>query len=297
MEELFPPVELDSTRPGGGRTRRLRAIPFRLIAPNLVTLLSLVAGLTAIRMALDSRWEWALGAVVVAAILDGIDGRVARWVKGTSKFGAELDSLADFVNFGVVPALLLYIWVLKEIGNLGWIAAIAYAIAAALRLARFNTMLDAPKPDWQADFFTGMPAPAGATTVLLPLYLEQIVHLPQGPALAAPVALYALAIGFLMVSTIPTFSGKRMGARVRKERIIPVSVGLVMAVALLVAYPFPMLTVAVAAYLAYIPFGWRLYRRLAAAHAEPAPPSDAADSTETVAPATDDLTAADDTRP
>ncbi|MBP0649964.1 hypothetical protein J8J40_23245, partial [Mycobacterium tuberculosis] len=132
-----------------------------------------------------------------------------------------LDSLADFVNFGVVPALLLYIWLLNALGNLGWIVAVAFAIAAALRLARFNTMLDKPKPDWQADFFTGMPAPAGATTVLLPLYLNEIVHLPTGAALAVPVALYVLAIGFLMVSTIPTYSGKRMSARVRKERVIP----------------------------------------------------------------------------
>lgn len=271
MDELFPPVELESTRPGGGRTRGLRAIPFRMIAPNLVTLLSLVAGLTAIRMALDARWDWAVGAVVVAAILDGIDGRVARWVKGASKFGAELDSLADFVNFGVVPALLLYIWLLNEIGNLGWIAAIAYAIASALRLARFNAMLDTPKPAWQADFFTGMPAPAGATTVLLPLYLNEIIHLDPGPALAAPVALYALVIGFLMVSTIPTFSGKRMGARVRKERIIPVSVAIVILTALLVAYPFPVLSAVVLGYLGYIPFGWRLYHRLAAEHGTTVP--------------------------
>lgn len=266
MDELFPPVDFDTDRPGR-RPSRLRAIPFRIIAPNLVTLLSLVAGLTAIRMAQEGRWEWALGAIVIAAILDAVDGRVARWVKGTSKFGAELDSLADFVNFGVAPALLLHIWMLNQLGNLGWIAALAYAIAAALRLARFNTMLETPKPDWQADFFTGMPAPAGATTVLLPLYLDQIVHLPEAPALAVPVALYTLLIGFLMVSTIPTFSGKRMSARIRRERVIPVSVALVLLVALLVAYPFPVLTMAVVAYLVYIPFGWRLYHRLAERHA------------------------------
>jgi CDP-diacylglycerol--serine O-phosphatidyltransferase len=267
MDDLFPPVDFESTRPGR-RHRRLRAIPFRMVAPNLVTLLSLVAGLTGIRMGLDGRWEWAVGAVVVAAILDGIDGRVARWVKGTSKFGAELDSLADFVNFGVVPALLLYIWLLDALGNLGWIAAMAYAIAAALRLARFNAMLETPKPDWQSDFFTGMPAPAGATAVLLPLYLNEIIHLPESPVLATPVALYTVAIGFLMVSTIPTYSGKRMSARVPKERVIPVSVALVILAALLVAYPFPMLSLVVIAYLAYIPFGWRRYHQLSARHAE-----------------------------
>src|SRR6476659_6477611 len=153
--------------------RRFKAIPVRTLLPNLITLLALCAGLTAIRLAVEGQLELALAAIVFAALLDGIDGRVARFLKGTYKFGAELDSLADFVNFGVAPALILYFWGLHEIKSVGWIAAMVFAICAALRLARFNVMIDDPnKPVWAADFFTGIPAPAGAITVLLPIYLN-----------------------------------------------------------------------------------------------------------------------------
>ena len=150
--------------------RRFRRIPVRTLAPNLITLLALCAGLTAIRMAFESRYVLALAAIVFAAILDGIDGRLARFLKGTSRFGAELDSLSDFVNFGVAPSLILYFWGLHDLKSAGWIAAMAFAICAALRLARFNVMIDDPdKPAWTSNFFVGMPAPAGAITVLLPI--------------------------------------------------------------------------------------------------------------------------------
>src|SRR3974377_1842262 len=127
------------------RHRRFKAIPVRTLLPNLITLLALCAGLTAIRMAIEGRLDLALGASVLAAVLDGVDGRVARLLKGTSRFGAELDSLADFVNFGVAPALILYFWGLHELKSAGWIAALAFAICAALRLARFNLMMEDPK--------------------------------------------------------------------------------------------------------------------------------------------------------
>src|SRR5712675_1234850 len=154
------------------KRRRFRFVPVRTLVPNLITLLALCAGLTGIRLAIEGRLEIALGAIVFAAILDGIDGRVARMLKGTSRFGAELDSLADFVNFGVAPALILYFWGLHELGHAGWIAAMVLAICAGLRLARFNVMIDDPnRPAWAANFFVGMPAPAGAITALLPLYL------------------------------------------------------------------------------------------------------------------------------
>src|SRR5665213_791924 len=154
------------------RRRRFKAIPVRTLLPNLITLLALCAGLTAIRLAIESKLELALAAIVFAALLDGIDGRVARMLKGTSRFGAELDSLADFVNFGVTPALILYFWGLHELKSAGWIAALVFAICAALRLARFNVMIDDPnKPAWAGNFFTGIPAPAGAMCVLLPIYL------------------------------------------------------------------------------------------------------------------------------
>ncbi|MCW1839998.1 CDP-alcohol phosphatidyltransferase family protein [Prosthecomicrobium hirschii] len=260
MDDLFPPVVHESTKTGR-RFARLRAVPFRIVLPNLVTLLALVSGLTAIRMALEARWEWAVGAVVVAALLDAVDGRVARWVKGTSKFGAELDSLADFVNFGVVPGLLLYIWMLSEIRSLGWLAVIAFAIAMALRLARFNVMVDKPKPDWHANFFTGMPAPAGAITVLLPLYLNDFITIPHNRAVAVVLSIYVLFIAFMAVSTIPTFSGKKMGTRVPRERIIPLSVLFVLFVAVLATYPFPVLALLAIVYLAFIPVGWNWYRQ------------------------------------
>ncbi|MEH0069546.1 phosphatidylcholine/phosphatidylserine synthase [Pannonibacter sp. Pt2-lr] len=192
--------------------------------------------------------------MLIAAVLDAVDGRVARLLKGTSRFGAELDSLADFVNFGVTPALMLYIWLLNEVKSLGWIAALAFAICAALRLARFNAALDDPdKPVWSVNFFTGVPAPAGALTVLLPIYLEFLGVLPHWPEFAPLVALYTVCIGFLMISRLPTFSGKKVGLRVRRDLVLPMFVLAVLVVALTVSYPFEMLTVGTLAYLASIP--------------------------------------------
>jgi CDP-diacylglycerol--serine O-phosphatidyltransferase len=262
MSDLFPPVDHQSLKTGR-RFRRLRAVPFRIVLPNLVTLLSLCAGLTAVRMGLEARWEWAVGAVALAAILDGIDGRVARWLKGTSKFGAELDSLADFVNFGVVPVLMLYLWMLNLNPSFGWLAVLAFAIAMALRLARFNVMIETPLLAWQKNYFTGMPAPAAALNVLLPLYLNTIFPIPHSVLIALVISAYVVFIAFMMVSTIPTYSGKTIGSRVPRERVIPLSVGFVLVVAALISYPMQILALASIVYLAYIPFGWRRYARLA----------------------------------
>ncbi|MER2606320.1 MAG: phosphatidylcholine/phosphatidylserine synthase [Siculibacillus sp.] len=264
MTDLFPEIEHQSTR-SGRRFARLRSVPFRVVLPNLVTLLALCAGLTGIRMGLEGRFEWAVGAVVLAALLDAVDGRVARWLKGTSRFGAELDSLADFVNFGVVPGLLLYIWVLKYAGSFGWLAVLTYVIAAVLRLARFNVMIDTPKPAWQGNFFTGMPAPAGACTALLPLYAANVFPLEPARPLAVVVAIYMIFIAFMMVSTIPTWSGKKDSSRIPRDKVIPVSVGVVLFFAALVSFPFPILTVTSILYLAFIPWGWILFRRWDAA--------------------------------
>ena len=210
----------------------------------MITLLSLCAGLTAIRLALEGKIEWALGAIVFAAVLDGIDGRVARLLKGQSKFGAELDSLADFVNFGVVPGLILYFWGLNELGAIGWIAALVFAICMSLRLARFNVMADDPnRPVWAANFFTGVPAPAGAIIVLLPIYLA-LLGMPRLTGLAC---IYTLAIAFLLVSTLPVFSGKKLGNRVPRDMVLPVFVAVVLFVALLVSYPWYVLTIGSAA--------------------------------------------------
>src|SRR6202049_261203 len=180
--------------------RSFRPTPVLTLVRNIITLLALCAGLTAIRMAFENRYVLALAAIVFAAFLDGIDGRLARFLKGTSRFGAELDSLADFVNFGVAPALILYFWGLHDLKSAGWIAAMVFAICAALRLARFNVMVDDPdKPAWASNFFVGVPAPAGAITVLLPIYVA-LLGLPRSEILSWLTLVYTLAIASLMVS-------------------------------------------------------------------------------------------------
>jgi CDP-diacylglycerol--serine O-phosphatidyltransferase len=253
---VFPPF--DPAPPI--RRRRFKAIPVRTLLPNLITLLALCAGLTAIRLAVENRLEMALAAIVFAALLDGIDGRVARMLKGTSRFGAELDSLADFVNFGVAPALILYFWGLYELKSAGWIAALVFAICAGLRLARFNVMIDDPnKPAWAGNFFTGIPAPAGAITVLLPIYLY-FLGVSDGLVTVWLTFFYTLAIGLLMVSRLPVFSGKRVGKRVPPEMVLPLFVVVVLAFALLVSYPWQLLTVGTLAYLVCLPLGWFSYR-------------------------------------
>ncbi len=246
---------------GGARRRRFRRIPVRTLAPNLVTLLALCAGLTSIRLAFENRYMLALAAIVFAAVLDGIDGRLARYLKGTSRFGAELDSLSDFVNFGVAPALILYFWGLHDLKSAGWIAAMAFAICAGLRLARFNVMIDEPdRPAWTANFFVGMPAPAGAITVLLPIYAA-FLGVPRSGFLTWITLFYTLGIAALMVSRLPVFSGKRVGTRVPPEMVGPLIVLVVLAFASLIAYPWIVLTAGTLAYLACLPFGWLSYRR------------------------------------
>jgi CDP-diacylglycerol--serine O-phosphatidyltransferase len=272
--------------------RRFKAIPVRTLLPNLITLLALCAGLTAIRVAVEGKLDLALAAIVLAVVLDGIDGRLARMLKGTSRFGAELDSLADFVNFGVAPALILYFWGLQELKSAGWIAALVFAICAGLRLARFNVMIDDPnKPAWEGNFFTGIPAPAGAVTVLLPIYLN-FLGLSNGLVTVWLTFFYTLAIALLMVSKLPVFSGKRVGTRVPPDMVLPVFVLVVFFFALLISYPWQVLTVGSLIYLACLPLGWwshREYQRKdAAAVATASPPAGEAQvATGSIAPGHD----------
>jgi CDP-diacylglycerol--serine O-phosphatidyltransferase len=259
MHRIFPPFEPDAP---GLRRKRFRPIPFRTLAPNLITLLALCAGLTAVRLAAEGRLDWAVGCIVLAAALDGVDGRLARLIKGTSRFGAELDSLADFVNFGVAPALMLYFWSLHDLRNVGWIAALLFAICAGLRLARFNVMLNDPaRPAWAANFFVGVPAPAGAIIGLLPLYIEFLgipgVKFPLGFTF-----LYTLVIAILMVSRVPVFSGKKVGTRVAPEMVLPVFVLVVAFFALLLSYPWEVLSVGTLLFLGSLPLSWLSYNRL-----------------------------------
>ena len=240
------------------RLQRFRQIPVRTLVPNVITLLALCAGMTGIRLALENRYELALGAMVFAAMLDAIDGRVARMIKGTSRFGAELDSLADFFNFGVAPGLILYFWGLNALGNLGWIAAMVFAICTALRLARFNVQIDDPlRPAWAGNFFTGVPAPAGAIVVLLPVYLSFL----RVPVPVVLTFIYTLAIAALMVSRLPVLSGKKMGTRVPPEMVAPVIIVAVLFIALLISYPWEVLSAGTLVYLALLPLGWFSYRR------------------------------------
>jgi CDP-diacylglycerol---serine O-phosphatidyltransferase len=257
------------------RRRRFRPIPVRMLVPNVITLLAICAGLTAIRLSTEGRMELAVAAIVFAAILDGIDGRVARMIKGQSKFGAELDSLADFVNFGVAPGLMLYFWQLHELNNGGWIAAMVFAISGGLRLARFNATIDDPsKPAFAANYFTGVPAPMGAILALLPIYLA-FLGTPKPPATLT--AIYTLLIAFLMVSRLPVFSGKTVRMRVPPEMVLPVFVSVIFFIALLIGYPWYILSVGSVLYLLSLPLGWRSYRNHErAAAAQAASPPDAA---------------------
>jgi CDP-diacylglycerol---serine O-phosphatidyltransferase len=264
MSDLFPPFAPDPNEP---RKRLFKPVPVRVIVPNIITLIALCLGLTAIRLAFEGRYEPAVVAIVVAALLDGVDGRVARLLKGTSRFGAELDSLADFVNFGVTPALMLYSFLLKDLKAVGWIAVLVFAIAMVLRLARFNVMLDDPhRPEWKKSFFTGMPAPAGALTSMLPLYLS-FLGVSMGPA-AAPIALvYLLGLAFLMVSTIPVYSGKTIGLKVPRHWVLPIFVLSAAVFGLLANFPWEMLTALTVLFLGSIPLSVMRYRQLDRAHA------------------------------
>jgi len=259
------------------RRRRFRPIPVRMLVPNVITLLAICAGLTAIRLSTEGRMELAVAAIVFAAVLDGLDGRVARMIKGQSKFGAELDSLADFVNFGVAPGLILYFWQLHDLNNGGWIASMVFAISGGLRLARFNATMDDPnKPAFAANYFTGVPAPAGAILVLLPIYLA-FLGMPTPPATLT--ALYTLLIAFLMVSRLPVFSGKTVRLRVPPEMVLPVFVAVIFFIALLIGYPWHILSACTVLYLLSLPAGWKSYRdhqRNAAAAQAAATPVDAA---------------------
>jgi CDP-diacylglycerol--serine O-phosphatidyltransferase len=266
IEGPFPPFEPDGPsdeRESDNGNKRLRDIPLRFVLPNIITVLAICAGLTGIRLAFEHRFDDAVAMVLLAAVLDGVDGRVARLVKGSSKFGAEMDSLADIVNFGVAPALVLYAFVLDQARSLGWIAALLYAIACGLRLARFNVMLERKdRPRWQGAYFTGVPAPAGAFLVLLPVYLGFLGIAPDF-YYASIVSFYTVAVAFLLVSNLPVWSGKRLGSRIPRGSVMPLILGVVFYVAMLATFTWETLTVSVLAYLAFLPFSLRMWRRQA----------------------------------
>jgi CDP-diacylglycerol--serine O-phosphatidyltransferase len=261
---LFQPFDPDDF-PGRKRLRQLQQVPIRSVFPNLVTLLALCAGLTAIRMSIEHRFELAILLIAVAAALDGIDGRMARFLKSASRFGAELDSITDFLNFGVAPVVLLYVWALDDLRSLGWIAALIFAICAALRLARFNVALDSTeKAEWQAAYFVGVPAPAGAMIVMLPIYLE-FVGIPHGFLTAPLTLIYTVIVGLLMVSRVPSWSLKLVGRRIQRDYVLPLFVVAVLIAALFVSFTWEMMAFLTLLYLICLPLSWNAYhRRLAA---------------------------------
>ncbi|MBF5094562.1 phosphatidylcholine/phosphatidylserine synthase [Azospirillum sp. INR13] len=259
-QQIFRPHR--ARRPGRPHPR-LKGLSINHLLPNVLTVLALCSGLTAIRFAMQGRWEPAVIAIVIAAILDALDGRIARLLNGQSKFGEELDSLSDAISFGVAPAFMMYLWGLNGAGSLGWIAAMAYAVCCALRLARFNSRLGVVDlPPWAYNYFTGVPAPAGAGLVLLPMILGFEIG-PQFLGHPAVIVPWTLLIGGLMVSTLPTFSFK--GARVPAQWVVPALAGVGLLAAMLVSQPWWTLSIVGLAYLSMLPFSVLQFRKLQSA--------------------------------
>ncbi len=246
----------------GRRRRHLRGISFNVLVPNMITVMSLCSGMTGIRFALEGNWRFAVGAIAIASVLDTLDGRMARLLKGASRFGAELDSFADFIAFGVAPAVIMYLWATSSV-SLGWAAALFFATCMALRLARFNIALDEDDAaPFAAAFFKGTPAPAAAGIAMLPLLLS----IELGDAYLAgawAVAFWMTLAGLLMVSTVPTFSFKRL--KMKRRHALLVLIFVVLVLASLAAEPWLTLSGIVLAYLLSIPFSWLSYRRQEAA--------------------------------
>ncbi|WP_164156232.1 CDP-alcohol phosphatidyltransferase family protein [Sandarakinorhabdus rubra] len=242
-----------------------RGIPLRALIPNAVTVLALCFGLTGVRFAIGGEWEKAVGAILLAGVLDGIDGRIARLLKGTSRFGAELDSLSDVTAFGVAPALVLYLWALQHLpGRLGWVLALSHAIACALRLARFNAQIDAAdQPHKKAGFLTGIPAPVGAGLTLAPLYVHFWLAPLEDTALrASVVAVTAPLVAFLMVSSLPSYSWGSL--RLRPSWRLPALAGIGLFAGALFTNPWATLSLLTIAYTASLPLAVRAYARVKA---------------------------------
>jgi CDP-diacylglycerol--serine O-phosphatidyltransferase len=255
------------------RTRpRFEGLSFNRLIPNIMTMLGLCAGLVAIRFAIEERWAQAATFIVVAGVIDGLDGRLARLLKATTRFGAEFDSLADFLSFGVAPALVLYLWSMSTLGPIGFVPCLLFAVCSSLRLARFNASIDVglekPKPAYAYNFFTGVPAPAGAGCALFPLFLAialgergfgGVAEAIRHPLLVGTVL---VVVGGLMVSTLPTWSFKNF--KVPRAAVLPLLLGVGGYVALLVAEPWAALAAAGIIYLGMLPFSVRSYLALKA---------------------------------
>ncbi len=239
--------------------KKFKTISIRQLIPNLITIASICAGLTGLRYAFEGRFEMAVFMVLLAAILDGLDGRIARLIKGTSQFGAELDSFADAGNFGIVPALMLYFYALKDLGTIGWVIVLTFVIAMTLRLVRFNIELDnTDEPKWTKNYFYGVNAPFGALLVMLPIYMGNI-GISLFSDLPALLWLYMLVIALLLVSRIPTFSGKAAKIRIPRMFILPLLILLFAIGALMINYIWHALILSSIVYLLFIPVSSYFY--------------------------------------
>ena len=246
---------------------RFRGLSFNRVVPNLMTMVGLCAGLTSIRFALEGRFGAAAVAITVAGAIDGLDGRLARLLKATTRFGAEFDSLTDFLCFGVAPSIVLYLWSLQSLRGFGFVPCLMFAVCMALRLARFNAALDSgPHPAYAYNFFTGVPAPAGAGLALFPLFVglearslgwDWLLRLAKFPPFAAVVL---IGTALLLVSTLPVWSFKNF--KVPAEYVLPLLLGTGLFAALLVADPWAALAAAGLMYIAMLPFSARSFRRL-----------------------------------
>jgi len=257
MPSLFPPFDPDETHP-----KRYGRIQLRYLLPNLITVVAIVAGINSVRFAFEGRFELAVVMLFLCAALDGIDGRMARWMQGSSRFGEQLDSLADFVNFGVAPALVCYFYILHAAGRFGWLAAVIYCVACGLRLARFNAAIGQATPDWQKYYFSGVPAPAGGLGVLLPLYLGSLA-MPVNEMTAFIFSFYTLMMAVLMVSNLPTFNVKSIHIGIRRDMVVPGFLFIVAYFVLLVTYSWETISLSVFLYLALLPVSLWTYRRRA----------------------------------
>jgi CDP-diacylglycerol---serine O-phosphatidyltransferase len=243
-----------------GAEREPRGIPFRAMIPNAITALALCMGLTGVILAIGEQWQKALAAIVFAAVLDGMDGRIARLLRAESRFGAELDSLSDNIAFGTAPALILFLWSLQYAPRFGWIAALALAVCCALRLARFNARLDAAEqPHKAAGFNTGVPAPAGAGLAFVPIYLwlitgNELFRRWEG------VMAWTLLIAALLISSLPTYSWASI--RIRRDWRLFALAGVALLGAALVVAPWATLLAVAALYFLMIPLGLASYARV-----------------------------------
>jgi CDP-diacylglycerol--serine O-phosphatidyltransferase len=240
--------------------REPRRIPFRAMIPNAITALALCFGLTGVSLAIGGEWDKAIGAIVLAGVLDGLDGRIARLLRAESRFGAELDSLSDNIAFGTAPALILFLWSLQTAPRFGWIAALALAVCCALRLARFNARLDAAEqPHKSAGFNTGVPAPAGAGLAFMPIYLWLITGNDVFRVWPLVMA-WTLLIALLMISSLPTYSWASL--RIRPSWRLFALAGVALLGAALIRAPFQTLLALAALYLLMIPFALASYARV-----------------------------------